>query len=631
MCGVIGYSGFKNPSALEEGLKLISHRGPDDSGTFFDNNLKVGLGHRRLSIIDLSKAGHQPMISNDGKVIIVFNGEIYNFRNLKSELESVGYSFKGNSDTEVLLNLYLAEGDRMLEKLNGIFSFAIWDSRSKEIFLARDHFGIKPMYYSSENGNFLFSSEIKALRPMLDRPFEIDQHAVNRHLSFIWSPGERTILKSVKKLLPGHALKVVDGKVVKKWNWYQLPITKKSKSNLSLNESIIGTENYLRQAVHRQMISDAPLGAFLSGGLDSSSIAVFAREINPDIRCFTMKSDFSKKDGQIDDLPYARNVADHLSLKLDVVEINSGMMANDLEKMVMHLDEPLADPACLNVMYISQLARKEGIKVLLSGAGGDDLFTGYRRHYALELQSYWKWLPKNILEFIESSTDHLNTNVPLQRRLKKYFSGINLESNRRIANYFKWADQKLVEELYTDDFRNTIDGLESVEPILSYLDSVHIERSDLEKMLAVEQRFFLTDHNLLYTDKMSMAVGVEARVPFLDIDLVNFASNIPKKYLQKGAVGKWVFKKAMEAYLPKDIIYRSKTGFGAPLRHWVQNEFHEIIGDLLSPKSIKDRGIFSEKAVQNLLSKNSSGSVDASHTILSILCLEIWCRNYIDL
>jgi asparagine synthase (glutamine-hydrolysing) len=228
-------------------------------------------------------------------------------------------------------------------------------------------------------------------------------------------------------------------------------------------------------------------------------------------------------------------------------------------------------------------------------------------------------------------SSHLNTNIPLQRRLKKYFSGINLDSNRRIANYFKWADQKLIEELYTDDFRNMIDGYESVEPLLSYLDSVHEDRSDLEKMLALEQRFFLTDHNLLYTDKMSMAVGVEARVPFLDIDLVNFASDIPKKYLQKGAVGKWVFKKAMEPYLPKDIIYRSKTGFGAPLRHWMQNEFHELIGDLLSSKSIKDRGIFSDKAVKQLLYDNSSGSVDASHTILSILCLEIWCRNYIDL
>lgn len=629
MCGIVGTFGGCIDH-IESACSALKHRGPDDFGIYSNPDINIALGHQRLSIIDLSSFGHQPMISDDQNIVIVFNGEIYNFLELRVDLEKAGYKFKGDSDTEVLINLYLHEGTQMLSKLNGIFAFAILDIRKELLFLARDALGVKPMYFCSENKFFSFASEIKALIEFQSIKKNINIESINRYLAFLWCPGDGTPIKSIKKLLPGEALIVKKGQIVDKWIWYELPIFRGVSANLSSIESISGVTNHLRQAVHSQMISDVPLGAFLSGGLDSSSIVKFAREVNPDIQCFTIDTHGSPDKGFIDDLPYAKKVAEHLNVNLEIVSISSSQIADDLQSMVTQLDEPLADPASLNVRYISKLARSQGIKVLLSGAGGDDLFTGYRRHFALQFERYWSWMPKSFRRLTESKTKNFNLNNSLHRRIAKLLNGAGLDSDERLINYFRWTSDLTIQSLFSSDFREIIMQSDPNSPMRNFISPLSSDISRLDQMLLLEQRFFLSDHNLNYTDKMSMAEGIEVRVPFLDLELIEFVSRIPNKYKQKGSQGKWVLKKAMEPFLPKSIIYRPKTGFGVPLRRWLKNDLRELLGDLLSVDSINKRGIFSPISVQKLISDNDNGKIDASYTILSLLCIEIWCRAYID-
>jgi asparagine synthase (glutamine-hydrolysing) len=519
----------------------------------------------------------------------------------------------------------------MLSRLNGIFAMGLWDGRSQRLLLARDALGVKPLYIYEGQESFAFSSEIKALVHLTPALTAIDYSAVHRYLSFQWCPGDGTPFDAVRKLGPGEALWVAKGKVQERFSWYQLPIFDSiPHARLNKNDSIQGVELHVRQAVHRQMIADVTVGAFLSGGLDSSSVVAFAKELNPNIKCFTIESDGGQDAGMADDLGYAKQVAQHLKVPLEIVKIDSSQMAADLEQMVFQLDEPLADPAPLNVLYISRLAREQGIKVLLSGAGGDDVFSGYRRHLALKSEKYWNWLPRLARSGLESISAGLDQRHPLFRRVTKLFNGAALEGDARIANYFLWAKRDDLYALYTQDFRAHLNNEAAAQPLLDFLSSVPQNACLLDRMLAVEQRFFLPDHNLTYTDKMSMAVGVEVRVPFLDLDLVKFSSLIPDSYKQRGRHSKWVFKKAMEPYLPKDVIYRPKTGFGAPLRRWMQFELRELLGDLLSVDSLRRRGLFDPMAVQNMIAANDSGKTDASYTLLSLLCIEIWCRAFID-
>ncbi|WP_026079419.1 asparagine synthase (glutamine-hydrolyzing) [Spirulina subsalsa] len=658
MCGIAGYFFTSNnlplAAALFSAKTNLVHRGPDDSGVFEDNEHGVGLVHTRLSILDLSPLGHQPMTSGDGRVVLVFNGEIYNFQELRVELETEGYSFRGHSDTEVLLNFYLSQRESvdgvkgMLRRLNGIFAFAIWDADHEALLLVRDALGVKPLYYSATQEGLAFASEIKALLPLLprgnnlsDSPLgNLDAPAIDRYLSFLWCPGAGTPTQAIRQLGTGEGMWVKNGAIAAPFTWYRLPAfhphpwedktRPRSPAQLTVTEAIHGTEQHLRQAVHRQMVADVPVGAFLSGGLDSSSIVTFAREHNPSLQCFTIEVTGLQEEGITDDLPYARRVAEHLNVPLEVVQIDAARMAEDLPAMVAQLDEPLADPAPLNVLYISRLAREQGIKVLLSGAGGDDLFTGYRRHQALMMERYWTWLPQSIRVQLERLTGGLDQRRSLTRRLRKLFHGAALEGDARLVNYFRWVDRKDLIALYTPDFRAALGNSQAEEPMLDFLSELPPETHPVERLLALEQRFFLTDHNLTYTDKMSMAVGVEVRVPFLDLDLVEFAAQIPPRYKQRGREGKWVLKKAMEPYLPQDIIYRPKSGFGAPLRRWMRHELRELLADVLSEQSLKHRGLFDPAAVQRLIADNDKGTIDASYTLLSLICIELWCRQFVD-
>lgn len=643
MCGIAGYlqspSGSFASNALNFAKTALSHRGPDDSGVFEDHVHGVGLLHTRLSIVDLSQLGHQPMLSDDGRVVLAFNGEIYNFRELRVDLEAQGHRFRGLSDTEVLLRLYLASKQitdgvsKLLRQLNGIFAFALWDADSEALLLARDALGVKPLYYSATGTGLQFASEIKALQPAMHT---LDVAALDRYLSYLWCPGEGTPSTRVRKLGPGEAMWVKQGVIQERITWYRLPAFHRhaavttSQPSLTEAEAIRFTEQYLHRAVHRQMVADVPVGAFLSGGLDSSSVVAFARELNPDIRCFTIEVAGAEDEGISDDLPYARRVASHLQVPLEVVHVNAARMAEDLPAMVAQLDEPLADPAPLNVLYISRLAREHGIKVLLSGAGGDDIFTGYRRHHALMRERLWSWLPRSARAGLAGLTSGLDQHRPLFRRLRKLFNGASLDGDARLVNYFRWVDRRDLTSLYTREFRAALGHEHAEDLMLAFLADLPTQTSQLERMLVLEQRFFLTDHNLNYTDKMSMAAGVEVRVPFLDLELVEFAAQIPASFKQRGSEGKWVLKKAMEPYLPSDVIYRPKSGFGAPLRRWMRRDLRGLLADLLSVQSLSQRGLFNPAAVQRLIQANDLGKIDASYTLFALMCIELWCRRFID-
>ncbi len=644
MCGIAGFSLFvdsdssSTPNVLANHERVLSHRGPDDSGSYEDHSSGIGLVHRRLSIFDTSSLGHQPMISICRQVVLIFNGEIYNFKSLRSELIQLGYSFVGNSDTEVLLNCYLQARDNdfngiyslssVLRRLNGIFSFALWDSSLDSLIVARDAFGVKPFYYVNSDNGFHFSSEIKSF----SSDHSLDYQSLDRYLSFLWSPGNSTISASVHKLGPGEVMYISKGLISQHFSWYKLPVfsinSPKSCSNYS--NLVSSTQFFLRQAVERQVCADVPLGSFLSGGLDSSSIVAFAREFRSDIPCFTIALSGIEDEGFSDDLSYAKYVASHLDVPLDVISLDSSQMASCLEAMVYQLDEPLADPAALNVYFISAAARNAGIKVLLSGTGGDDLFSGYRRHFALQYEYLWSWLPRPLRIQLRQLTSLFPSSLSFCRRIRKAFSGAHLEGDMRLLYYFRWIDRSDLLSLYTPEFRRALCAVQAEDPMHSFLSDIPVHTSPLERMLALEQRFFLTDHNLIYTDKMSMAAGVEVRVPFLDLDLVDFAAHIPTKYKQRGSEGKWILKKAMEDYLPHKVIYRPKTGFGAPLRHWLNGDLRDWLADLLSKDRLLSRGLFDPDCVHSLIAANASGRVDASYTLLSLACIEIWCKFFID-
>lgn len=635
MCGIAGSWPRKpgdaaSDAAIQCALRALAHRGPDDHGVYRDAASGVVLLHTRLSIIDLSPAGHQPMLSRDGDVALTFNGEIYNFTELRGQLGANGVQFRGHSDTEVLLELYLRHGINMLPMLNGIFAFAIHDRRSGELLLARDGLGVKPLYICVDEHGLSFASEIKALLPFMPDNAELDPVALSRYLTFLWCPGEGTPFARVRKLPPGSVTVIKDGHVAKQWQWYELPARCGVVPDLDEATAICAVRDGLRKAVTRQLVADVPVGAFLSGGLDSSAIVAFAREHAPDLRCFTIEASGGGDAGETQDLPYARRVAHHLGVQLDVVQIDAARMADDLEAMVWQLDEPLADPAPLNVLYISRLAREHGIKVLLSGAGGDDLFTGYRRHAALRFDGLWSWLPRSARYALAGMAGRFDQRSGMGRRLRKLFSNATQDGDAALVGYFAWSQRADLQPLFSSAFRAAVDAERAVRPMLDFLDVIPAGVRRMERLLALEQRFFLADHNLIYTDKMSMAASVEVRVPFLDPELVELAARIPDRFKQRGRVGKWVLKKSMEPYLPHDVIYRPKTGFGAPLRRWMRGELREMLGDLLSEQSLRRRGLFEPIAVQRLIADNDTGRKDAAYTLLSLLCIEIWCRRFVD-
>jgi asparagine synthase (glutamine-hydrolysing) len=629
MCGIAGYNGSFEPSILRLFGAAMSHRGPDDAGEWLSQDGHIGLAHRRLSIIDVSSLAHQPMVDDTEQAVVAFNGEIYNFRELRDDLAKKGHRFRSHSDTEVLLALYRTHGEDMLPLLNGIFAFAIYDRATDSLLLACDDCAVKPIYVSESPRGVVFASELKALVAGNAVGSRLETTAVFRTLGFLWNPGGATLLKDVWRMGPGEAARIKRGQIVRRWTWAQSTWTTDS-ARVDVVEATRMVQDAVRTAVHRQLVSDVPVGAFLSGGLDSSAIVAMAREVTPRIECFTIDTGGTSDAGVADDLPYARQAARHLSVPLHEVRVGAERMAGDLERMVHQLDEPLADPSSLNVLYISQLARQTGTKVLLSGVGGDDVFSGYRRHHALSLERVWNHLPTQARASLRRMSLWLDQSNPSARRVAKALAYAHASPERRLCGYFLWADAETLRELFTPEHRAVLTDVAIDEPLQVFLTTLPAGLPPLQRMLALEQRFFLADHNLLYTDKMGMSTGVEIRVPFLDKDLVRLANSLPTRLKQRGGTGKWILRQAMAPLLPREIVNRPKTGFGAPLRRWLRHELTELVDDSLSPDALRKRGLFEPRAVRKLIEDDRAGRTDAVYTILALMCIEIWCRHFLD-
>ncbi len=649
MCGIAGYSLSDNEKHLidmNNCIKCLKHRGPDSSSMYRNYSRKVGLVHTRLSIIDTSNNGDQPIGVKKYKAAMVFNGEIYNFKNLKKYLSKIykkdnfENDWISESDTEVLQRFYLdsirsgISISKTLNKLNGIFSFALYDIETEELHLVRDALGVKPLYYFSNEENFLFSSEIKSLIKINPDIFKLkkdfsnyDYDSINRYLTYLWNPGNGTPTKLIKKLGPGEYMRIKYGKILEHKRWYKLPL----KKNIINDDSAKEIKSMLRikisEAVRRQLIADVPVGAFLSGGLDSSCIVNFAKKYNNQIETFTIKVDDNKENL---DYKYAKEVAKHLNVKLNVVEVKSADFIENIENFVYQLDEPLADPAAINVKFISSLAKKKGIKVLLSGTGGDDIFTGYRRHAAINYHNIFNYIPKYYLKKLEGFSNLLPTQVEIFRRFNKFFNSIYLSGNERLVSYFEWNSSIQLNQIYSDEFKKKLSRNQSNKIMLDFLNDFPEGINEINKMLSLEQRFFLADHNLIYNDKMSMENSIEVRVPFLDLDLIKYVSKIPYKYKQKGLCGKWILKKVMEPYLPKKIIYRKKIGFGLPIRSWLRNELKDWTLSILNKQTINERGLFNADKVHELIKMNNLGKIDGSYLILSLICMELWFKKFYD-
>ncbi len=664
MCGIAGFFGNFPQSLLEEMGKMISHRGPDGTGNLYvkKRDQFIGLMHRRLSILDLSTEGDQPITvccpvcgishstSNEKKLWLIYNGELYNYLPLRKELENQGHRFHSNTDSEVLLHLYASEGAEMLKRLNGIFAFILFDGRengqkhgsySGDTLIARDGLGVKPLYYANTQAGLLFASELKALLAWEGLKKELDPVALHHYLSFLWCPAPKTALSSVKKFMPGEAMIIRNGQILKQWIYYDLPYYKNGfKYNKIETAKLLAQET--ESAVQRQLMADVPIGAFLSGGLDSSAIVAMMRKINPDkkIQCYTIGVDERQlaEEGFVSDLPYAKAVAQYLNVDLSIVNVSSNCIKDQLEKILFLLDEPQADPAPINVFLIAEQARKDGFKVLMSGTGGDDIFSGYRRHFAIGMEKYWTCLPISVRHSFANMANKLSEgsgsnnlgNFGFMRRLSKFLQNSDSPINERIVSYFFWGSENLRRSLYSQEMKKLIKNVETSEPLMETLRTIPDDLNPLDKMLYLEVKHFLADHNLNYTDKAGMAAGVEIRVPLIDLRMVDFAANVPPFMKQKFNQGKSIFKKAMEPYLPKQIIYRPKTGFGSPLRSWIHNELQDFINEYLSESSLIRRGVFDPKAVSNLIKLDKENKVNATYTIFSLLCIEIWCRKFID-
>jgi len=635
MCGIAGFVGGFDQTLLKQMTDVIAHRGPDGEGQWYSEDNTVALGHRRLSIIDLSDAAKQPMLSQDSRYTVVFNGEIYNFHQLAKEMQERGYEFNENSDTAILAPLYDCFGPKMLDSLDGIFAFAIWDNVEKTLFAARDHLGIKPFYYSKTEKGLLFASEIKALLQETTVDKEINPEGLFAYLTYLWSPGAHTMLKSVKKLLPGHYMLIEKSGEYQLHEWYKTPqpelINSKPKYNKQTSPSDV--LNLLDEVVNEQLVSDVPLGTFLSGGVDSSAIAAsIALQDERTLQAFCMRfnGDASmKEEGFSEDIEYARQVAAaYPNIHLNEVTVDSTCL-DGLEEMVYFLDEPQADPAPLYVREISKQARDQGIKVLMSGTGGDDIFSGYRRHHVTNFMHKMRFVPHICMSSFASLLNRFPVSGGLKRRFNK-LSGLlqNTDIEKALIESFHYTS------------KHTLFGLLEPEWKQRYLDKQvdHLETSlsetkgqhPLNQQLYMEQHGFLPDHNLNYTDKLGMAEGMEIRVPLLDKRMLDMAATLPPQMKIKGNNTKYIFKKALEGRLSKDVLYRSKAGFGAPMRQWLTTVAADKVEELLFSRTFEERGIFNISNVKTLWENTKNGTQDGAYTLFSLMVIELWFRQFID-
>lgn len=636
MCGIAGIWGSADKDLVRRMTTAIAHRGPDDLGVkvWAEPTQAVSLGHRRLSIIDLSPAGHQPMANEDESVWTIFNGEIYNFPALREILVRKGHRFKSRTDTEVLLHGYEEWGTEMVDRLNGIFAFALWDRKRAELHLARDRYGVKPLYVTRAAGRVLFASEIKALLcdPAVSR--ELNEHALLAYLKFRYCPEPLSLFRQVDRVAPGTVLTLTrEGERLR--TFYELDFDRPqlvgAPEDLAaqLRQKLFG-------AVERQMISDVPVGLFLSGGVDSGGLLAIARTFKREpLKTFTIgfRREDQRFEQQPDDVRYARELATHyqtdhqeIILEPKIVEL--------LPRVIWHLDDPIADPAAITSFLICQAARERGTKVLLSGQGGDEVFCGYPWHLAAHLSRYYRQLP----QALRGGTERLLTLLPAAkggrwtgtfRRLRKFGASASLGFEETLLGFLSYASQENLRGLLGDRFPDkTVSGVAEAAHRQLLLRSR--DWPEVNRMLHLDMGTFLPALNLMYTDKTSMAFGVEVRVPYIDNEIVDFMAQVPPELKLRGMTRKYLMKQALAGLLPRHILQRRKAGFGAPIRTWIVSDLKEMIADHLSVGTIQRRGYFDPAYVQRIIQENAAGRHDYNYLIYVLLTFELWCRVYLD-
>jgi len=623
MCGITGIYNLDGKPVdhvlLKSMTDCLKHRGPDDGGIHIDND--VGLGHRRLSIIDLSPAGRQPMANNDENLFIVFNGEIYNFQELRKELEGLGYKFNSKTDTEVILYSYQQWGADCLSRLNGMFAFAIFDKKNKELFIARDRLGEKPLYYYSDNKKFVFASEIKAILkdPSIDK--ELEQQGIVNYFTFGHSIAPDTIFKGIKKLLPGHYLILKSGKIEIKEYWglsgHQ---DSKDKGKEYYKEQI---KNLFEKAVKERLVSDVPLGVFLSGGVDSSAVvAMMSRSGVAPLKTFSVGFDIAGQ--EFNELSDARIVADRFKTEHHEIVLKETDMVDTLNKLVYHFDEPFGDAANFPVFLMSQFAKKY-VTVVLTGEGGDEIFGGYRR-YAIE-KNRSKFLFLNLL-FKSRLFRAAISSLPKLRRVKKLSFGLLIEDDlQRYANWLTFFSKDMRSSLFSNGFM-----LKNEDPLKMYSKYYSEYNSEdwVSKIMYLDQKILLPDGYLEKVDKASMAVGLETRPPILDYRLVELANSIPSKYKINGFKTKCIFKEAMAEFLPKQILKKRKHGFAVPTNVWFRGKLKNYLFEIIFDQKTRSRGYFNFRYLEKIYNSYQSRNQPLDSQLWLLLNFELWHRQYID-
>ena len=626
MCGIHGIYRFDGlsvePRMLSSMGDRIRHRGPDDEGSHVDG--PCGIGMRRLSIIDLA-GGHQPLSNADGTLWLVCNGEIYNFRELRSELQGKGYRFKTGSDSEVLLHLYDAEGDDFVLRLNGMFDFALWDARRRRLLIGRDRLGVKPLYVLQDWQRLAFASEAKALLALPGVSAELNREVVADylHLGYVAAPG--CIFKGIRKLPPATLLAVEDGEV-REWRYWRLP--EEIVSDLSESQWIERVQVQLDESVRMQMVSDVPIGAFLSGGVDSSAVVgLMARHSEQPIRTYAIGFSGGEAEALYNELPYARQVAKLFATNHREIVVQPDVVAL-LPKLLWHMDEPLSDTAFITTYLVSAFAR-EDVKVILSGVGGDELFGGYRRylggHYARRYRRWPGWL-RRMASYAARRlpTDRHSGLLNNLRLAKGFMASAEMSSDERYRSYLQVLSRRHVSALLLEE------SAAGPSDSLARAFAAAGNEDELNRMFAVDAETQLPDDLLLLTDKMSMAVSLECRVPLLDHQLVELAAAMPAVIKVRDGRLKHLLKASLADLLPDEILNRKKRGFGTPMGAWLKRELAPLLKRLLAADVVQARGLFNQGVVNRLIADHQANRIDGTDILLAMMNLEIWSRIFLD-
>lgn len=633
MCGIVGlYNVPAGPGTLSEMLASIAHRGPDSEGVYEAraHGADVRLGHRRLSIIDLSDAANQPF-EKDG-LVIVFNGEIYNYKALAQELGAIGVAFRTSSDTEVLLEAWRHWGPACLNRLRGMFAFALFDTRTGRMVIARDPFGIKPLFIARRNGGLIFASELKAVSIAAGGDLRIDHTALVSSLMYYWIPESHCVYHGVEKLPPGHWAEISPDGTFRRECYYdpQRELVRDSYSEIGID----GLRGVIEDSVAAHMVADVPVSAFLSGGLDSSLITVIAARLGHHVEGYTIS--FREADRRLeampDDLHYARIIAKQNDIKLHEIEIAPDI-ADMLPRMVHLLDEPIGDAAAINAYLICKAARDSGVKVLLSGMGADELFGGYRKHYACLLAARYRRLPALLRDrVVQPIVDSLpvarrNKGYRTVRWAKRFLAFADMPEEAAFRRSYTHYGVPEFQELLNPDLNGAVDTLVA-EHAGIYNEYRQANCGDqVNSMCYTDVRHFLPGLNLAYTDRASMAASTEVRVPYVDREVVAAAFSISGRRKIDGNQTKAVLKKAAEAWLPKEIVYRPKAVFSAPLRAWIRRDLREMVEDLLMHGNMVKSGFLNGGYLRRMVDEDRAGTADRSKEIWQLMTLESWLRQ----